>query len=233
MVFRRFRALVVPLYLFFCSSLTWADHGRDFLLVQTGRLGEVGSVIGIARQDFTREEGDNAFAFEPLLSWTALDWLSVEINVDAEKAGDESFTYEATSPGLRLRFTPTDHALGLGIAARAELAATDEENNALRLTSLTSYDVADWLIAANLTFEKAEGTPSEWAYGVGLRRELLHHLGLGIELAGRLEGERSGEVVAGVFYEPRHGVQINGGLGTSLSSEADPTAKTALVWLFR
>ena len=45
--------------------------------------------------------------------------------------------------------------------------------------------------------------------------------------------ERSGEVVAGVFYEPRHGVQINGGLATSLSSEADPTAKTALVWLFR
>ena len=215
------------------SDVSWADHGRDFLLVQTARLGDAGDVIGIARQDYAREEGRNAFAFEPLLSWTARDWLSLEINGDAEKTQGESFNYEATVPGLRLRFTPKGQALGLGLAARYDIAAKDDGSDALKLSGLGTYQVGDWLFGANLNYEKREGARREWGYAAGIKHELRHHLGVGLEVAGGFEEEKSGEVVAGVFSELTHDFQINVGVGTGFNNDVDLTVKTAVIWRFR
>ena len=225
--------VIATLILSLLSNVSWADHGRDFLLVQTARLGDVGSVIGIARQDYTREEGGNAFAFEPLLSWTARDWLSLEINGNAEKVQGESFNYEATVAGLRLRFTPKVQALGLGLAARYDIAAKDNGSDALKLSGLGTYEVGKWLFGANLNYEKPEGARREWGYAAGIKRELRHHLGVGLEVAGRFEEEKSGEVVVGVFSELTHDLQINAGVGTGFNNEVDLTVKTALIWRFR
>ena len=215
------------------SNVGRADHGRDFLLVQTARLGDVGSVIGIARQDYTREEDSNAFEFEPLLSWTAREWLALEINGDGEKVEGESFDYEATVPGARLRFTPQEAALGLGLAARYEIAANDDGSDALKLSGLASYETGDWLLAVNLNYEKPEGARREWGYAAGAKRELRHHLALGLEIAGSFEEERSGEVLTALFYEPIHGLQLNIGVGTGFDNDVDVTVKTAVVWVFR
>jgi len=218
------------------GNISWADHGRDFLLVQTARLGDVGNLIGIARQDYihdTYEEGSNAFTFEPLLSWTALDWLSLEINGDAEKVEDETFNYEATVPGLRLRFTPEDSSIGLGLAARYAIAAHDDGNDVLKLSSLSTYQVGGWLFGANLNYEKPEGGRREWGYAMGIKRELRHHLGVGLEVAGSFENEKAGEVVAGIFSELTHDLQINVGMGTGFNNDVDLTVKTALIWRFK
>lgn len=225
--------LIVTLTLGLVGNVSWADHGRDFLLVQTARLGDAGNVFGIARQDYTRAEGGNAFAFEPLLSWTARDWLSLEINADAEKAQGETFNYEATVPGVRLRFTPRGQAMALGLAARYSIAAKDDDPDTLRLSGLGSYQVGGWLFGANLSYEKPEGTRREWGYAAGVKRELRHHLALGLEVAGSLEDERSGEVVAGIFLELTHDLQLNAGAGVGFNNDVDLTVKTALIWRFR
>lgn len=228
-----FSRLITTLSLSVLSTAGRADHGRDFLLVQTARLGDAGSIIGIARQDYSREEGGDAFAFEPLLSWTARDWLSLELNGDGEKEEGEAFNYEATAPGVRLRFTPKSDALALGLAARYELAAEDEGSDALKLSSLNSWQVGGWLLGANVNYEKPEDERREWGYAAGIKRELRHHLGVGLEVAGSFEEEKSGEVVAGVFSELTHDLQINAGVGTGFNNEVDLTVKTALIWRFR
>lgn len=224
--------VIATLSLSCLSNASWADHGRDFLLVQTARLGDAGNVIGIARQDYTREKGGNAFAFEPLLSWTARDWVSLEVNGDAEKEEGEAFNHEATVPGLRLRFTPKDQAIALGLAARYDIAAEDDGRDAIKLSSLSTYQVGGWLFGANINCEKPEGARREWGYAVGIKRELRHHLGVGLEVAGSFEDEKSGEVVAGVFCELTHDLQINVGVGTGFNNDVDLTAKTALIWRF-
>ena len=225
--------VIATLILSLLSDVSWADHGRDFLLVQTARLGDAGNVLGIARQDYAREDGRDAFAFEPLLSWTALAWLSLEINSDAEKVQGESFNYNATVPGVRLRFTPKEQPLALGLAARYEIAAKSEDSNALKLAALGTYEAGGWLFGANLDYENPEGARREWGYAVGIKRELRHHLSVALEAAGSFEGEKSGEVVAGVFYELTHRLQINAGLGTGFNSDVDLSVKTALIWSFR
>lgn len=230
---RNLGLVIATLTLSLLSNVSWADHGRDFLLVQTARLGDVGNVIGIARQDYTREEGSNAFALEPLLSWTARDWLSLEINGDAEKVQGETFNYEATVPGLRLRFTPKDQAIGLGLAARYSIAAKDDGGDALKLSGLGTYQVGGWLFGTNLNYEKPEGARRKWGYAAGIKRELRHHLSVGLEVAGSFEKEKSGEVVAGVFFELTHDLQINAGVGAGFNNGVDLTVKTALIWRLR
>lgn len=223
-------ALIVGLVI---GNVAWADHGRDFLLTQTARLGEVGNFLAIARQDYTREQGSRAFEFEPLLSWTAREWLALEINGDGEKVEGESFDYEATVPGARLRFTPHGAALGLGLAARYEIAAADDGSDALKVSGLANYETGAWLFAVNLNYEKPEGARREWGYAAGAKRELRHHLALGLEVAGSFEEHKSGEVLAGLFYEPIHGLQLNAGIGTGFNNDVDLTVRTAVVWVFR
>lgn len=223
----------LTLMLSLVSSITLADHGRDFLLVETARLGEVGSVTGIARQDYIREEGNDVFVFEPLLSWTARDWLSLEINADAENEQGESFNYEATVPGLRLRFTPKGQALGLGASARYDIAADDDGSDAIKVSGIANYEAGGWLFASNLIYENPQDAQSEWGYALGAKRELRHHLALGLEVSGSFDEEKSGELLVGIFSEPFHGFQVNVGVGTGFNSETDVTVKTALVWVFR
>ena len=214
------------------SKVVYADHGRDFLLVQTARLGTIGDVVGIARQDYIREEGSDVFEFEPLVSWTARDWLSVEVNGDAEKEQGESLNYEATVPGVRLRFTPKDQALVVGLAARYELAANDDSSDVLKLSGLTTYELGPWLFGANLDYEKSQDAASKWGYALGIKRELRHHLSVGLEVAGSLEDEKSGEIVAGLFSEITHNLQLNIGIGTGFNNDVDVTVKTAVIMRF-
>lgn len=223
---------VAALALSLLSTASWADHGRDFLLVQTSRMGDIGNVVGIARQDYTREAGVDTYAFEPLLSWVASDGLSLEVNGDAEKVRGEPIHYEATVVGLRLRLTPKDQALGLGLAARYDIAAKSDGSDAVKLSGLGTYAVGDWLFGANLNFAKPRHARREWSYALGVKRELRHHLSLGLEVAGGLDGEDSGEVVVGLFSELTHQVQMNVGVGTGFNNDVSLTLKTALVWTF-
>jgi hypothetical protein len=226
-------AALTTLALSLLSSASWADHGHDFLLVQTARMRAVGSVVGIARQDYTRDQGVGALSFEPLLSWTARDGLAVEVNGDAEKVQGEPFHYEASTVGLRLRLTPAGQALTWGLAARYGIAAHADGSDVVKLAGLVCHEAGPWLLGANLNYAKPQGARRQWAYSLGLKRELRHHLGLGLEVAGNLGAERGGEVVLGLFSELTHDFQINAGVGTGFDNDVTLTVKTALVWRFR
>jgi len=214
------------------NNICLADDGRDFFLVQTARLGDQGDITVISRQDYSDEKGGSVITFEPLISWNAYNWLSLEINADSEKHSGEDFNYEATVPGLRLRFTPQGQALVLGMAARYEIATEGNENNLFKLSSLATYQSTHWLSGFNISYEKPENFSHQWRYAASIKRELHHHLGFALEVAGNLEGEKSGEIVAGTFYEITPRFQVNAGIGTGFNSDVKLTIKTAIIWQF-
>ncbi len=208
----------------------FGDHGRDFLLTQTARLGDAGSLFVIARQDYARSNSEGVLAFEPLIAWTARDWVSLEINADIEKEKGEPHEYEATVPGARIRVDIEDYPVVLGMAVRYAIASDDESHDALKLSALGSYHLNGFLFGFNLNYKKPEGAGGEWGYALAAKQELRHHLSLGMEVSGSFEGDASGEVVGGMYYEPVHGIQINVGVGTGFNSDLDVTFKTALIW---
>ncbi len=223
---------IILLILGFVSSPSRADDGRDFFMVQTARLGEAGIFTGIFRQDFFSELEGDAFEFEPLLSWNAYNWLSLEVNVDSEKTPDESFKTEAIVSGLRLRITPEKDPLMLGIATRYKFAVDSNIENAFNFTMLLSYQIKKWLMGANLGIEKTRGLNREADYSIGIKRELSHHFSLAFEVARSLEANNKGEVVMGVFYEFNDAFQVNVGIGRGINSNVDFTLKTAIVFAF-
>lgn len=214
------------------ANTSWADHGKDFLLTQTARLGDAGSIYGISRQDYTQQKDVKAFAFEPLVSWNAYDWLSLEINSHAKKVKGDSFHYEATVAGLRLRLTPKNQPLVLGVATRYGFGVGDEEDM-FKFSGLSSYQINSWLIGANINYKKHKKSHREIGYAIGIKRELRHHLELGVEIAGKLEGKKSSEVIIGIFNELTHQFQINAGVGRGINSDVDLTVKTAMIYRFR
>ncbi|MBL4622534.1 MAG: hypothetical protein JKY89_09055, partial [Immundisolibacteraceae bacterium] len=222
-------SIFILLFSSLMTSVCFGDHGREFLLVQTARLGNSGNIFIIARQDYTREEGRDKFVFEPLLSWTVRDWISLEVSADAEKVQGESLNYEATVPGIRIRLTPKGKPLEMGVAARYDVSADSQSNDTLKISGLGTYQVNGWLLGANLNYKKQKGIKQEWGFAMGVKRELRHHLSLGLEVSGSLEEKKSGEVVAGLYYELNHGMQINAGVGTGFNSDVDFTAKTAFI----
>lgn len=221
-------ALAMTVILSGTPAETWADHGRDFLLAQTARLGPAGHVFAIARVDYSRHDGEKTIGFEPLLSWTARDWLSLEINADLEKTAHEGLVHEATVPGLRLRLLGQDH-WQLGIAARYVIPASGHDEEAVKLAALVSYEAGGWLFALN-AHHHATDESSDWRYVGGIKGELRHHLSLGLEITGDLD-RSANEIVAGLFYEINHGFQVNTGVGMMLE-EDEPSLKTALIWRF-
>jgi len=223
--------IVFTLSLF--SNTSWADHGIDFLLSQTARIGEAGSIYGILRQDYIQHKNEKAFVFEPLLSWNAYNWLSLEINSDAEKTQGESFNYEATLIGLRIRLTPKGQALVLGVTTRYTFSANSESEDAFKFSSLGTYQINTWLFGMNINYKKHGNSRRELSYSASIKREIRHHLGLGVEIAGELEGKKNGEVVIGIFNELTHHFQINVGIGTGFNDDVELTAKTAIIWRFK
>lgn len=201
--------------------------------MQTARLGEVGSVYGIARQDYSKTNNENAVIFEPLLSWTMYDWLALEINNDAEKIQGEQFNYEATVAGLRLRLSSQNKKLVLGVAARYSIAADKAGDDVLKLSGLGSYQINNWLFGANINYDKPNNSRRELSYAIGVKREIRHHLGIGVEVEGELENEKNGEIIAGIFNEFTHRFQFNVGVGTGFNNDVNLTVKTALIWQFK
>jgi len=216
----------------FTSTLCVADDGRDFFMVQTARLGAAGLFTGILRQDFFSQPEGRSFEFEPLVSWNAYNWLSLEVNADSAKAVDDSFKTEAVVMGARLRITPARDPLMLGLATRYKLAFDNDEENAINFTFLTSYQIKKWLIGANLGTDKAKGLAREYDYSIGIKHEFTHHFSLAFEVARSLEGNNEGEAVMGVFYEFSDSFQVNVGLGRGINSDIDSTLKTAVVFAF-
>ena len=213
-------------------NIAMSDHGRDYLLVQTARLGSTGDIFLIARQDYFHEGGTSSYIFEPLLSWTVHDQISLEINADAEKVRGEKLNYEATVLGSRVRLTPEGQSLAIGLAFRYKMSSDPDSEDKLKLAALGTYQINSWLLGGNINYEKHKGADHEWGFSIGAKRELRHHLNLGIEMSGNLDDDPNGETIIGLYYELIHGMQINVGIGSGYNNDVDFTAKTAFIWWF-
>ena len=223
---------IMVLILGLIPNIALSDHGRDYFMVQTARLGNTGDIFLIARQDYFDEEGAGSYIFEPLLSWTAHDRISLEVNADAEKVQGEKLNYEATVLGSRIRLTPEGQSLIVGMAIRYKMPSEPESEDTLKLAALGTYQVNSWLLGGNINYEKQRGSDHEWGFSMGAKRELRHHLSLGVEVSGSLIDNPSGETVVGLYYELIHGMQINAGIGSGFNNDIDLTAKTAFIWWF-
>ena len=70
-------------------------------------------------------------------------------------------------------------------------------------------------------------------YAIGVRHQINHHLGLGLEATGDFNANEYQEAAVGIYYSPVHSVTVKFGVGTGLN-ETSPnlTLRTGVVWKF-
>jgi hypothetical protein len=223
------------LFISLLSPAANAHHGRDFLLTQTAHLPVRGELYAVARQDFVDEDEENEWEFEPAVIGAVADWLTLEVHSHIEKVTGESVEYESTAAAGYFRFTPRKLALAVGAAIEYELARHNDEEDVWEFAGLASYEADQWMLGLNLLAERETrgGAETEWGFAAGVRRTLTNKVAAGLEVAGTFEDDQEGEILLGIFADPRPWLTINVGVGTGFNGGGDLSVRTAFIFKLR
>lgn len=214
-------------------SISYAHHGRDFLLLQTGELPHRGQLFLVSRQDYVTEEKEDGLEWEPAFLFGIADRLTFEAHAHVAKEGDESFTFESISPALHLRLSPAAAAWIVGLFAEYEISEVDEHEDRAeaRLSLLRVFRKGRFAVNLIAEEEQEEGADLEWGYAVGWRRAASGAFSWGLELEGSFEEDRGEELLLGLYFEPSPRFTFNLGVGAGLGdNETDLSLRTALIW---
>lgn len=78
-----------------------------------------------------------------------------------------------------------------------------------------------------------EGAAPSWGYAVGLRRQISHHFGAGVEAIGDFDPRGMHEVVAAAYYSPVHSLGLKLGAGFGLTDASpDFSFRSGIIWRF-
>ncbi|MFZ4763867.1 MAG: hypothetical protein ACOYMN_02845 [Roseimicrobium sp.] len=85
----------------------------------------------------------------------------------------------------------------------------------------------------NLIGISPEGLAPAWGYAAGVRHQLTHEFGLGVEAIGDFVKDGMHEVTLGCYVNPNHTLTLKLGAGFGLTqASADFSLKTGVVWRF-
>lgn len=85
----------------------------------------------------------------------------------------------------------------------------------------------------NLIGISPEGAAPSWGYAAGLRRQLSHDFGLGVEAMGDFDPRGMHELIVAGYYSPVHSVGLKLGAGFGLTqASADFSLRSGIIWRF-
>ncbi|MGE9270719.1 MAG: hypothetical protein ACQKBU_07935, partial [Verrucomicrobiales bacterium] len=86
---------------------------------------------------------------------------------------------------------------------------------------------------ANLIIVSGGWSDIAYGYSIGIRHDFSSHWAVGLEAIGDLDSNGEHEIVGGVWFSPRHDLNIRLGLGTGLGGNSPELATfSGLTWRF-
>jgi len=209
-----------------------AHHGVDFILAQTAHLPAQGAGYLVGRVDYVAKN-ENEAEFQPEVLYGATEWMSLDLHAHIAKPQGQSASYEALAPEVTVRLTPRASALSAAVSAEYEIARDGNADDVFGLAGIVGYATEEWLATVNLVYEKPSGSTREWSFAAGVRRNLSHDHGLGLEFTGPLESGGNTEALLGYYGGLSERLTFNAGLGTGIAGGPDWSLRTTLIWQFR
>lgn len=216
------------------SSIAYAHHGKDYVLVESYDIPHPGAAFGLSTYSYSRDGGIDSSEIEPGLLFGVLPRVAVEVHAHAAKAEGESFHYEATAPAVH--FQITDHhsqtPIQIGGSAEYEVAAHDGPN---RFESRLIFEVplSSSKITANVIGDRVEGDKWKSGYAAGYRADVSAIAALGVEAQGLFDSNSAQELLLGLYLEPTETITLKLSVGTGLRRTGpDFSARVGLVYQF-
>lgn len=109
----------------------------------------------------------------------------------------------------------------------------NHDDNLWTARFVAELDLGSTRILLNLLGLAPEGRGPSWGYAAGIRQQLTHSLGVGLESMGDFSSEGLHEMVLACYFSPAHSVTLKLGAGLGLTDASpDFTLRTGLVWRF-
>ena len=212
-------------------SIARAHHGLDFILVQTAHLPEKGSGYVFGRVN--RLEGEESETeIEPAALWGVTNRIALETHAHFAKESGESFGYEAVAGAAHFLLSPLSRELSYGMSVEYEVGSGHHGDDFL-VSGVVGYEHKLWAAAANLLYERAEGSSAEWGYAGGVRRNLTSRHAIGIEMQGTFEEHGNSEVLVAYYGQLREKFWINAGIGKRIDEGPDHAAHLSFIYRFK
>ena len=101
------------------------------------------------------------------------------------------------------------------------------------VSGVVGYEHKLWAAAANLLYERAEGSSAEWGYAAGIRRNLTAKHAIGVEMLGTFEEHGNSEVLVAYYGQLSDRFWLNAGIGKRIDEGPDHAAHFSVIYRFK
>ena len=212
-------------------SAARAHHGLDFILVQTAHLPEKGTGYVFGRVNrFTGDESETEL--EPAALWGVTNRIALETHAHFAKPSGDSFDHEAVAGAGHFLLSPLSRELSYGMSVEYALGSGDH-GDGFAVTGVVGYEHKRWAAAANLLYDRVQGSPSEWGIAAGVRRNIATKHAIGVEAVNTLETHGNSELLVGYYGQLNDRFWLNAGLGKRIDEGPDRAAHFSFIYRFQ
>lgn len=224
------------------STAVQAHHGKKYLVTGSYELPKPGSWHVLFATDVGNHFNERSYGFEPGILYGIIDRLDVELH-SHHGIQDGEFQTEGIALESRLGlfgdFSEREEKVfhgnvpfGMALLMEFEKGLQDHPDNyegrLIAGTELSNYTIAGNLIWRQTTDSKST---NELGYALGVKRNVIQELALGLEIDGNFEQINASKITPGVYISAAEKFDLR--LGASLRMDyfpEDPIIRLAVVY---
>lgn len=234
-----FISSVYAMLLLVTSSSAHAHHGKDFFTTASLQLPRQSQWFGILSSDYVRSPV--SVSLEPGILYGITNYWSIETHAHLEEF---NVSPSLASIGLEQRFMLWDNTkagkdeskefpIAIGVLLEFE-KGLGHHHDGVELRGLFTYVEKDIAASVNLIGVKEfHAEPLTAGYAIGVRRNVLEFLAIGLEARGRFDDVEKTILTPNVFLEFSHALNLLVGSSISLAPQSEnPLLRATVLYGF-
>lgn len=224
------------------STAVQAHHGKKYLVTGSYELPKPGSWHVLFATDVGNHFNERSYGFEPGILYGIIDRLDVELH-SHHGIQDGEFQTEGIALESRLglfgNFSEREEEVsdgnvpfGMALLMEFEKGLQDHPDN-YEGRLIAGTELSNYTIAGNLIWQQTsdgKGT-HELGYALGIKRNVIQELALGLEIDGNFEQINASKITPGVYISAAETLDLRLGVSLGVNSLSnDQVFRLAVVY---
>jgi len=222
----KYKIINIAITLIFFSSLSFAHHGKKYLVTGSYELPNPGSVHALLSSDYSVRFGQQSYSLEPGVLFGILRNVDVDIHTHND-VGEGVLNTEAISIESRIgimgKFSESleeeqENSVPFGMTFLMEYEkGLREHHDNFENRMIVGSEFGEFNVDMNLIWQHSFYSfgANEFRYAIGTKKTLFSVIGLGIEFDGDFQKLNSTKMTPGIYFSPNEKFDVR--FGTSLN----------------